>query len=117
MSRSANLTITLERGYVAGDADALVDWLFRTGWSVSGRAANGGVLVSVEDANGDPLAWEYWSAALEKFGLPQSTNLAANQSDYELTGIVSATTEELEKLIGPWPGDIPEFTDNLIVEG
>jgi hypothetical protein len=41
--------------------------------------------------------------------------VSCHQSDYDVTGIVSATNAELEKVLGPWPGDILEFTDDLIV--
>ncbi|ASD24279.1 hypothetical protein B7495_18565 (plasmid) [Cryobacterium sp. LW097] len=116
VSRYVSLSVTLKPGFVVGDADALADWLFRTAWSVNDKKLDG-ALVSVQAANGDPVAWDYWPAALEQFGLPQSDDPAASRSDYEVTGIVDATAEELESVIGPWPADIPEPTDDLIVTG
>lgn len=112
VSRSVHVTVTLEPGYVLGDEDALLKWLLRTGWSVNDGKVNSGVLVQLEDSTGVPVPWD-WLGAVDSLGI--STKQSAE--DYAVTGSVGITADQLTATFGDWPGDIPEFTDDLIVTG
>ncbi|TFC52851.1 MULTISPECIES: hypothetical protein [unclassified Cryobacterium] len=81
--RSVHLTVTLEPGYVIDDANALVDWLIRTGWSVNHDKINGGVMMTIRDAEGVPVARDYWRTAMNRFGLPDSATSEFKKANYE----------------------------------
>ncbi|TFB85329.1 hypothetical protein E3O44_14205 [Cryobacterium algoricola] len=109
VSTSASITVSLAAGYTVADADAFVGWALRTGWSVNNTKLNSGVMVTVLDANATPLSWDLCAAALETFGVAASSEPAIARANYEATGTVSVRADELETILGPWPGDIPTF--------
>ncbi|TFB86663.1 hypothetical protein [Cryobacterium luteum] len=107
---TTTVAITLEPDYRIDDAEAALDWAMHTAWSVNDNEPNLGISVGFLDSSGNTADWD-WQTAASALGY-DSPSVGALMT---ATGTLSFGPSVLGDTLGPWPGDVPELADGVIV--
>lgn len=113
--RWSSAQVTIETGFRVMEWGEFVTWLARSAWSMNEDKPNQGISVSITFADHDEFVrWQLEQRTLE---LPRGYEVSVRDRDVDpkITADVSTRFAE-EAGLGPWPGDVPTLSDNVIVK-
>lgn len=97
------INVVLVPGTGVTDADAMLDWIMRAGWSISdNKPAH--VIAQVTYVGYDNVDWDY-ATAISDQGLSPSSVIKVSGGSVTF----SFTAAELQAALGDWPGAAPTF--------
>lgn len=102
--------VTLDPAYRVDDAEAALDWVLRTAWSINDHEPTSGLWVAFLDTAGNAADWD-WAAATDASGY--DTEWA--RSLMLPGGVLRFTGTDIGDSLGSWPGEVPELADGVIV--
>lgn len=103
---------TLADGYRVADADAALDWLLRTAWSINDHKPT---LINVGVLSGTRVAADWdWVGAMERRGLDFAW-IGRFMDDSGALGFRMKDHEALIAELGPWPGEVPMLPEGVFV--
>ncbi|MFC5928076.1 hypothetical protein [Cryobacterium melibiosiphilum] len=107
---STTVEITVADDYAVGDADAALDWLLHTAWSINNQEPNSGVLVGFVNPDGTTADWD-WHGALTAAGY--DADWIGRGMDEG--GILLFKSENVTGVLGDWPAAVPDLPAGVLV--